>query len=119
MNRVALALAVIAFPLALSAQWPDYPASGAKPSLDAKTPRAADGHPDLTGVWENIGDYIGRPPRGFPEFEPVNDGQSPPIPPARPCPGGPPKATFFNIGGGFKDGMLPLKPWAADLLKKR
>jgi len=122
MNRVALVVALtalIAFPLALSAQWPDYPASGAKPNLDAAAPRAADGHPDLTGVWENVGDYIGRPPRGFPEFEPVNDGQSPPVPPARPSSGGPPQATFFNIGGGFKDGLLPLKPWAADLLKKR
>ena len=27
-------------------------------------------------------------------------------------------ATFFNIGAGFKEG-LPLRPWAAELLKKR
>jgi len=38
-------------------------------------------------------------------------------PPAAPA-SGPPVATFFNAGAGFKEG-LPLQPWAADLLKKR
>ena len=39
-------------------------------------------------------------------------------PPLSPTIGGPPVATFGNVGAGFKEG-LPLQPWAAELLKKR
>ncbi len=40
------------------AQWPDYPATGVprtpegKAKLDAPAPKAPDGHPDLSGVWD-------------------------------------------------------------------
>ena len=37
---------------------------------------------------------------------------------APPPPEGPPRATFFNVGAGFPDG-LPFRPWAKALLDER
>lgn len=112
MKRVILAIALIAFPLALSAQWPDYPTPGVpktpegKPKLDGPAPRAADGHPDLSGIWENIRGNVATFAAGAPRAAPP------------PPPDGPPEVTFRNIGAGFKEG-LPLRPLAAEVLKRR
>jgi hypothetical protein len=121
----AIVMVFAGFPIALSAQWPDYKTPGVprtpdgKPKLDAPTPRMADGKPDLSGMWENnISRSIGRPPRGFPPPDDAPAATPPPPPPPPPPTSGPPMATFFNIGAGFKEG-LPLRPWAAELLKKR
>ena len=34
-------------------------------------------------------------------------------------PNDPPVGQFFNIGAGFKDGLLPFQPWASELRAKR
>jgi hypothetical protein len=112
----------IAMAVALFAQWPDYKTSGVprtqegKPILDGPTPKAPDGHPDLSGIWALRGGGGGGRggQKGGPKGQPAAD-----VPAAAPAPpSGPPAASFKNIGQGFKEG-LPLLPWAADLLKTR
>lgn len=103
----------------LMAQWPSYPSrktprtADGKPDLTAPAPRTSDGKPDLSGMWENGG---GRGPGAGQRGGSASPTTGPPAPPAAPA--GPPLATFFNVGAGFKEG-LPLQPWAADLVKKR
>src|SRR5215510_6885466 len=99
----AIAL-LMAVPAALSAQWANHLPPGVpktadgKPNLSAPAPRMPDGKPDLSGVWQNGPTGLG----GAPSTDP----------------NAPPAATFFNIGANIKGG-LPLRPWAADLLKQR
>jgi hypothetical protein len=111
----AIALAVLPIVIPSVAQWPNYPAKAVprepdgKVKLDAPAPKAADGHPDLSGIW----DLRGTGGRGGPNGPGGGKGKAPELPP-----GTPPNATFKNIGSGFKDG-LPMLPWAADLVKSR
>ena len=103
-------------------RWPDSLFAAASPPLLAQWPpirpprpqdarwqaesvraRSEDSRrkPDLSGVWEHVDGSV-----------------SAATPAPSPTSGGPPVATFANIGAGFPEG-LPLRPWAADLLKKR
>jgi hypothetical protein len=94
---------LVACSISLSAQWPRREQPGVpkgpdgKISMTAPAPRAADGHPDLSGIWDVS------PRREKP-------GSAPP--------GQPPLAVFANLAVSMVGG-LPLQPWAADVSKKR
>ena len=115
-SLMAAAIALAALPIA--AQWPNYRTAGAPRTpegqviLDAPAPKAPDGHPDLSGIWDLRGP-CGRGGPGGPKGGPPKGGPPPELPP-----GTPPNATFKNVGSGFKEG-LPMLPWAADLLTQR
>ena len=58
--RSCLAAALVSFlSVPATAQWVKVPSKG-KVDLAASTPRAADGHPDLSGIWEPLANrYLG------------------------------------------------------------
>ena len=102
-------IAITIFPCALSAQWPAYKAASAarlpngRVNLDAPAPKATDGHPDLSGIWD-IGLVPGSKP--FPQANSLGATK-----PKRPRP-------FQDLTSLFPDG-LPLQPWAAKLREER
>jgi hypothetical protein len=103
----AVALAIL--PAALWAQWPAYKNASAprltdgKVNLDAPAPKTADGHPDLSGIWDR-GMLPGVPPP--PPANVLGTARS-----SVPRP-------FQDLPSLFPDG-LPFQPWAADLRKQR
>ena len=111
----AISAVLVASSSTLVAQWPSYPTpkvprtSDGKPDLAAPAPRTTDGKPDLSGVW--------RVARGFGAGAPAGVGGAAGAPlldgtiPLR-------NNQFWDIGYGLEGG-LPLRPWAAELLKKR
>jgi hypothetical protein len=104
--------------LPANAQWLNYPAPGTpvtrdgKPNLSAKTPRAPNGKPDLSGVWQieplpagefdrlfpttgsGVGNADGDDPRTFSKY-------------------------FFNLLIDFPPGQEPIRPEAAALRVRR
>lgn len=89
--------------LSAGAQWYQYPTPGVPrlpsgaPNLNAPVPKAADGKPDLSGVWV--------------------DEENRPCPPYN-CDDMLTPQEFWNIGWSLKGG-LPYQPWAAALVKQR
>ena len=109
-HRLAfVALALIAVPIAGTAQWLRYPTDGiprknGKPDLTAPAPRLSDGKPDLSGLWHaaqprQCTDATGRSaPCG------IEIGGSP---------------LGGNLGRNLPGGFLPYQPWARKLFDER
>ena len=106
--RFALAAAVaaaLAMTATLDAQWLNYPTRGVprsadgKPHLSAPAPRALDGRPDFSGIWQLEPDASCPPGIGCQVDYPVG-------------------SEFRNIGAKLPGG-LPYQPWAAALVKER
>ena len=127
-NRSAYVVLLIACSTPLLAQWPKFATTGVprdaqgRVQMDARTPRAANGKPDLSGNWVR-GDrdplpqeLAGVVARGTGDVGAVVvEPRAAPFPPD---PNAPPLATFFDLGANIPGG-LPFTPWAADLKKAR
>ena len=105
----------------LLGQWPQHKLADVprlpdgKVNLTAPAPKFADGHPDLSGVWENPGWREGAAASGVitgvggaptTRSEPARRGPAPMI------------AAFFELGS-MVPGGLPYQPWARELKNQR
>jgi len=99
------AVTLVAGATMLLAQWPEHRTEGPRTEsgeldLKAPAPKAPDGHPDLSGLWQpmrlNLGNLKGK-------------GKGKAAPPPR-APGEPPAAQFGDLGAGFENG-LPYTEW--------
>jgi len=118
---IAAAILSGAFATSLSAQWPRYPEPGVprtadgKVNVNAPAPKFFDGHPDLSGVWENP---------GWREGAAASDNVSGTggAPGSRSAetrrPPAPSIAAFFDLSAVVPGG-LPYQPWARELRDKR
>src|SRR5271165_5517184 len=85
-------------------QWLNYPTAGVpkagdgSPNLNAPTPLAPDGKPDLSGLWTMMCPTANGPVLCLPETYVPRE--------------------FANIGRSL-DGGLPYQPWAAALVEAR
>ena len=95
----------------LLAQWPERRTLGPRTEsgeldLKAPAPKAPDGHPDLSGLWQPM------------RLNPSNaKGKGPTAAPAR-APGEPPAANFAELGSGFEKG-LPFTDWGRQTRDER
>jgi len=99
----------------LLAQWPQHRTEGPKTEsgeldLKAPAPRAPDGHPDLSGLWQPM---RRNPANG----KAKGKGTGAPAPVVR-APGEPPAAQFGDLGVGFEKG-LPYTEWGRQTRDER
>ncbi len=116
-QRKRIALVFAGTLLCEQAQWLNYPTPGTprtrdgKPNLTAKAPRAANGKPDLSGVWQT-------------EFAPAGENEKlfgAALVKDFVVPGDDPSTFskyFVNILVDFKPEESPMRPAAAELLRK-
>ena len=104
--------ALVAGEAVLLAQWPEHRTEGPRTGtgeldLKAPAPKAPDGHPDLSGLWQplrqNAGNLKGK-------------GKDKGVPPR--APGEPPAAQFGDLGAGFEGG-LPYTDWGRQTRDER
>jgi hypothetical protein len=100
----AALLALFAGVTIVLAQWPELRTDGPRTEsgeldLKAPAPKAPDGHPELSGLWQpmrlNLGNLKGK-----------GKGKAAPVR----APGEPPAAQFADLGAGFENG-LPYTEW--------
>src|SRR5712691_11901855 len=108
----AALVALVAWATMLLAQWPKHRTEGPRTEngeldLKAPAPKAPDGRPDLSGLWQpmrlNSGNLKGK-----------GKGKGAP---AR-APGEPPAAQFGDLGAGFENG-LPYTEWGRKIRDER
>jgi hypothetical protein len=107
----AALIALVSGATVLLAQWPAHRTAGPRtPSgeLDSKAPapKAPDGHPDLSGLWQPMRLNLGNA-----------KGKGKAAPPVR-APGEPPAAQFGDLGSGFEKG-LPYTEWGRQTRDER
>src|SRR5262249_55081886 len=110
-NRISTMTAALAALVAgatmLLAQWPQHRTEGPRTEsgaldLKAPVPKAPDGHPDLSGLWQPMRQNFGRGnAKGKDKAQTAT--------PTR-APGEPPAVQFGDVGVGFEKG-LPFTDW--------
>jgi hypothetical protein len=113
--KAGLSILLIAVPTVLWAQWPAYRAPGVprtadgQPNLSAPAPQAANGKPDLSGIWE-VSRSVAAAVAARPAARTATTNEDL-LAAAR-------RSPFWNLGSSFPQG-LPFTPWAAELHRQR